>query len=471
MDLGKTNSFNLFISKHGVKLLYFLFALLILVEGFTFSKIVPFGQTPDEIAHYEMIEEEFGTSGYVDEMTYVLWYMAGYGGLPRSEQTGVNTVAAEAVSGIKFTQSLSITDFKPNIRILRHLPAGLGFYAGIALGLPMASCARLAEILTVLFFVVMSLLTVWVAPVKKEVFALTMLLPTYLQQCTSINYDSVLLPCCLFLFAYILKLYYSEDKVRWGNMALILALSLVILVTKPPYILILISMFIIPLDHYELKIGSKFELAGFVKKYIWFFVAAGVAMVAMLFYIGRNNPDIKTIMSDIFSPLDFLRLLKRTFFEYFLAHIRQVVGVFGWLDSGVSVACVVIVLLFMVYVIVFKAEKTDLKLNVKRRLILLLSSFGVFMLIEIALQSWTYLHLGFGRDVGVAVYKQYMREIPHIMGIQGRYWLPCVPITLIALSGNKERKYKWLYFAIQFVFYVGLFIYVTALLYERYWAA
>ena len=471
MDQDKTNSFNLFFSKHGVKLLYFLFALLLLVEGFTFSKIVPFGQTPDEIAHYEMIEQEFGTSGYVDEMSYVLWYMGGYGGLPRSEQAKVNTEVAEKISGVKFTEPLSITDFKPGIRIVRHLPAGVGFYIGIALGLPIADCARLAEILTVLFFVVMSFLTVWIAPVKKEIFALTILLPTYLQQCSSVNYDSVLLPCSMFLFAYILKLYYSEDKVRWRHVALLLVISFVILVTKPPYILILLSMFIIPLDHYELKIGKKFELAGFVKRFRWFFVAGGAAMVVLLFYVGRNNPDIKTILSDITSPIRFAMLLKRTFLEYFLTHIRHMVGVFGWLDSGVSEACVVIVFIFTLYIIIFKGEDTDLKLDIKKRLILLISAFGVFMLIEIALQSWTYLHLGFDRDVDLATYRRYMREIPHIMGIQGRYWLPCVPITLVALSGNRKRKYVWLYYAVQLVFYVGLFAYVIGVLYNRYWAA
>lgn len=471
MDLGKTNSFNLFISKHGVKLLYFLFALLILVESFTFSAIVPFGQTPDEVAHYRMIEEEFGTSGYVDEMEFVLWYLGGYGGLPRVEEAEVNTLAADRVSEVRFTKPLSLSDFRPRLKALSHLPAGIGFYTGIALGLPMASCARLAEILAVIFFVLMSILTVWTAPVKKEVFAMTMLLPTYLQQCSSVNYDSVLLPCSLFLFAYILKLYYSEEKIRWKNIALLLAVSFVVLVIKPPYVLILISMFIIPLDRYELKIGKRFELAAFVKRFIYVFAAAGAGMVILLFYVGRNNPDIKTILSDITSPIRFLMLLKRTFLEYFLAHIRQLVGVFGWLDSGVSAVCVVLVLIFMVYLIIFKGEKTDLRLDVKRRLILLLSAFGVFMLIEIALQSWTYFHLAFDRNVGLDVYRRYMREIPHIMGIQGRYWLPCVPITLVALSGNRERKHVKAYYAVQFIVYIILFVYVTGLLYDRYWMA
>ena len=421
------------------------------------------------MTHYKYIEKEFGTSGYADEMASKIWSGGGYSELPSNEGVKVDESLAHSVSDAHFDKKLSIKDFHIKIQCIKHLPAGVGFYLGILLRLPIITCTHMAELFAAAFFVFMGCITIKIAPIKKEVFAFCMLIPETLQQCTSVNYDAVLIPCSMFLFAFILHLYYREEKVGWKDVLVIATVTIVIVVTKIPYAAISLCVLIIPASHYELNIGKKIEIASLIRRF-WYLVLM-LAMLAGFFYVysRRHTPDMKTLVSDIMSFPEFLKLLWRTGDHLGYYHIQQLVGMFGWLDSVVSSIYIIIFFSVMVYLNSCITETVEGKIGIVRRAWLLLISIIIFMFIEAAIQSYTYEYLDWDRLAGISTYRSYISDLDMILGVQGRYWIPILPIILVSFSGETKRKKTSFYYIIQLLFYALSAVYVIGILYNRYW--
>ncbi|SEQ86524.1 Predicted membrane protein [Lachnospiraceae bacterium NE2001] len=457
------------IFKNKENILYLVFAVFILVQGLIFSFIVPFGQVPDEMTHYQLIEEEWGKSGYYNEIVAVVWQGGGYSSLPGNAEAKVDDAAVDSISNVKFSKGYDILEFRPHLNMIRHLPAATGFYIGVALHRPIIACAHMAEIFATIFFVVMGILTLKTTPIKKEIFAFCLLIPQCIQQCTSVNYDSVVIPTSIFLFAYILKLYYSDEKIKWKQMAILAVVSLVVLVTKAPYVLILLSIFIIPISRFELKIGKKFEAASFFRKFWYIFLALIIVVGVLGVYLLRRSPEIKTLVADILSFPSFVSLLYRTYAHWGYYHLQQMVGMFGWIDSVVTSQFLLLFFGMMVYLNVCIVEKVEKKLNFPRRLLLFIVAVAIVVLIEAALQTWTYKYLEWDTMAGIDVFRQYNTDLTEILGVQGRYWIPCLPLILVSLSGTIERKKVKVYYGIQFAYYIIALFNVITLLLSRYW--
>lgn len=450
-------------------ILYIVFIIAALIQGIAYSFLLPFGQVPDEPAHYDLIEKEFGTEGYAGELINGVWHPGGYSNLPRNSTAKVNPEEVASVSSSHFSKPLSLTSFHPTFRIFRHLPAGLGFYLGIALGLPMLTCTYLAEIFAVLFYVGIGFLVLKVAPVKKEIFAFCLLIPECLQQCASVSYDAVLIPVSMLLFAYILNLYNREELIHWKQVCLVAVMTFVIFVSKAPYALIALTVFIIPSERFELKIGQKIEIAHLIRKYRIWILPAMVALCGLGVYLMRDNPQIKTAIADVLSLPDFLKLLKRTFTQYGFDRITQLVGVFGWLDSQVTAGFVLLFAGMMVWLNTNRTESPKRELSFGRRIWMILVAAFAAWICEVAIQEYTYKFLSYDASVGIDQYREYIRNLDSILGFQGRYWIPVLPVVLVGLSGKTTRKGTPGYYLIQVAYYAYAFVTVVQILRYRYW--
>ena len=445
------------------------FLLIVIVEGLVFSHIIPFGQVPDEITHYEYICQEMGSPEYAIEMRTALWDNGGFYSLPGNSDVKINKETYDSLKSVKFSKGLSFSDIRPNYRILRHLPAALGLYIGIALRLPMLSCSFLSEFFSLIFFAFMGFLVLKIVPIKKELFMLCLLLPMSIQQNVSISYDSVLNPCCFLLFAYILKLYYHEEKVGWKNLLVMLLLLIPIVVIKPPYAIIIFSILIIPFSKYELKIGNKIDVKKILRR-IWpILLILLVLLIIIAGYVCRRNKYEKTIIADILCFGDFISLLGRNYETFAYYRMQQFFGCFGWIDCAVNSVFIIISIIVITYLNCNVIEEINVKLNVWRRILLFLTGLFLMLFIYIVMQAWTYDYLGYDMLAGVDTYKEYVKGLDFILGVQGRYLIPCLPLILVALSGETKRKNKRAYVLVQVGYYIFVAFIVFSLLYERYW--
>ncbi len=450
-----------------ISIIFILFASIISV---IFSFMLPFGQDPDEMAHYHMIEEEFGTSGYIDELDIKIWQGGGYSALPFNLAGRVDTNTAATAATEHFDKRLSLTDFHISPLFVRHLPMGLGFYIGAALDLPIIVCTHMAELFATVFFIVIGYLAIRITPVKKDIFAFCMLIPVTIQQCSSVNYDAVLIPCCFLLFAYILHLYYREAKVGWKDIVIVGILSLVIAITKLPYATIALALLIIPVSHFDLKIGKRFEVASIIHRFWYIVVILIILAGGAAIYLGRHDPLIKTLVSDILEFPEFLKFLQRTYEQRFYVHLQQMVGMFGWADSYVTSQFVILFYGVMVYLNTCITENVENKLNLPRRLYMIALVAGAIFLVEVAMQSWNYYALyGWDSNVGLEQYRQYIALSDVNMGVQGRYFIPCLPMLLVALSGTIKREKTAGYYLIQALFYAITAYSIINTMNLRYW--
>ena len=447
--------------------LYGLFVLILLAEGIFFAVRIPFGQIPDEITHYQLMESEFGTAGYVDQMIRDVFVPGHYDRIQTQPGVKVDRKAEEEIRERRFSPELSLS-FRPGLGVVRHLPAGMGFYTGVLLNAPILVCALMAEICSVLFFAGMGLLTLKTAPVRKEIFAFCFLMPMTLQQCASVSYDAVLLPCSFFLFAYVLKLVFGETPVGWKQLAVVALLAGVILLIKPPYALLSLSMLMIPAERYSLPLGKKLRLEKIVFRYRFALLGLVAAVVGAGLFLFRNSPLVKTILADLLDLPAFLGLVVRTAAADGMNYVLQLVGNFGWLDSRVSDFYVVCFFLMSVLVLLGSLGRKSWQLSWKRRLFLALLSVGTVLMIFVALQEYTVGVLGWDRTAGLEAFRRYVRDCPRIQGIQGRYLLPVLPLCMMMLSVEKpvvNRKVLWV---LLIGFCVFSFVHVAGVLNLRY---
>ena len=458
-----------FLSHRKETLLYILFITVALVQGLIYSFTVPMGQVPDELTHYELIETEFGTSGYIAELENGVYYAGGFDDIKWHPDVKVSPLTVKAVASAKFSKPLSMSGFHPSITVLRHLPAGIGFYLGIALGLPMLSCTYLAEIFSVLFFVVTGFLAIKTTPFKKEIFAFCLLIPETLQQCASVSYDSVTIPVAFLLFAYILRLYEQEKPIRWKQICCITVLSLALAVTKPPCVLIALTLLMIPASRFELKIGKKTEIAHIVRKYWYIVLVLLAAVIGLGIWLFRDSSIVKTILADVLSPMDFIRMLGRTLKQNAYEYYYMMIGVFGWLESRVPELFILVFTGVMVWLNAERTETPKKEINPGRRAWLVLVFFLVALASLVGIQEWSYQFLGANTTGGIEVFQNHINNLDHIIGFQGRYFTPALPILLVALSGTLNRKNKKAYWLVQIAYYAYAFIIAFHVLQVRYW--
>ena len=462
-------TFTKWVYRNSERCLYLVFALVVLVEALFFSFLLPLGQVPDEPSHYEQMGFAFGAPEFAHQMIQEVYNAGHFCDLPRNAETKVKAEAVNSVKDLHFGYRPGLNDLHLNLNAIKYLPAGVGFYLGAMLGLPMLTCTYLAELFSVLFFVVISCLIIRIAPIKKEIFAFCLLIPECLQQCASVNYDAVLIPCSMLLFAYVLRLYYSERKIGWKALIPVAGLSFVITLIKPPYLLICGTVLILPFSRYELKIGKRFDVALFVRKHRYFALLTVVLSVGAITFLLRDRESIKTILADIIYPLDFLKLLYRTFLVEGYTNFVQMVGIFGWLDSRVNDVFVVTFVIMLTYMNCSRVERVNNEIGTIRRCVLSAVAIATLLLVDISAQIWTNRYLQLDMAAPLCEYRNFISELPSITGVQGRYWIPCLPIILIALSGKTERRHVGRYFLIQAIYYLISFMSVYRILNNRYW--
>ena len=235
-----------------------------------------------------------------------------------------------------------------------------------------------------------------------------------------------------------------------------------------PYAFISLTLFIIPLHRFQLKIGHRFDLVQFIQKFWYVIVLLFIIVAGIGLYLFRDNSLVKVVLSDILSFSQFSSLMERTYSNLGYYHIIQMVGMFGWIDSQVSSMFIVVFFMMMVYLNSTLNDDVETKLNTSRRIWLFVVFVIMIILIEVIFQRWSYNYWGWDLTGNLLTYQSYIPALGTILGVQGRYWIPCLPILLVALHGQAQRKHRKLFWFVQIAYYTISFIQVMNVLNSRY---
>lgn len=439
------------------------FAVIAAVWGVLFLFLILPWQGPDEYAHVNMIGYELGVSGLGDILRTDM----------DLEEHGIRW---NPDTKIELGQVLEAMTQKPgysrsvclpkriSVNIVRHLPASVGIEVGILLGLPTYWVMILGRLCMLASYIVLGCIALKLMPVRKEVLELTMLMPMCMQQAASLNYDGVLLPVSFLFIAYIFYLKYEADQVGVREVLTAVALLLCIAITKAPYVMFGGLVLMIPVRKIDISIGRLKITGDMIYKARWIIGLLCAAALACIVYIGRNNMWISIVCGSVANPVATIRLFGRTWIVWSEDIILSFVGNFGWADAPVAVWFVAATIALFIVMAMTKITKSDLPqyvLTVRDRVVVTLVWMGSFYLIVMSMVAFTvdYHSEDWGRTI---------QEILAVSGLQGRYFIPLVPLVMVTMPYLFEMKEK-VYRKFVSVWYAFACLYTSGVVIWRYW--
>ena len=443
--------------------------ILIFVIGFIMSFLVPVWQTPDEYAHLNMIGNSLKIDNFADNIMDSIGIENG-----RIEHNYEEKISIEEEKIAMFkAPTYNRMEMLPQgiqLSVIKHLPAALGIMLGIIIGIPAIWVMHLGELFSLIFYSIICYYALKKMPIKREVLGLLMLFPMALQQAGSINYDAVLLPLCFLFIAYVFELKFEKKEIGLREVLFLLLIWCIISYIKMPYVFLLLLILIVPLDKINIQIGSFDINEKFIKKYRIPFLGLFLIIILCLGYLFRNNLWIQLVYGFVVEWRRGLYLLFQTGKTWIEFLEISTVGNFGWLDTPMSINVVTIVFLFVLFWGLLKAE--GMKYRLFDYIIIVATIISLCLFTTIALTNHTIMITLYGDEF---VNKSYnirtaLYQIPYIGGLQGRYYLPVVPLFFIPLPGifNINIKYKYVVIVAGEII---LYIYVFYLLICRYWLA
>lgn len=452
------------------------FLIAAFVMGLLFAVLLPVYQIPDESTHVTLMYKElnwnFDVHNDVGDFSDTLRIL-------RNPDQKVNLQTYFNYSAtLPVPQHLAV----PSVQIIRHLPQAIPLVICTFLRVPSFIAFFLCELSALCFSVLVFYLALKIMPIKKEMFAFIILLPISIQQMGSLSYDATVTPLTFLLFAYILRLAYKKEYVTLKDMGFTLLLVCIIALIKIPYVLVAALWFIIPVKKYRLSFG-RFVIDGeFIRRRKWLLAVLLAAIVAVgvfgIIRISRSNEYIRVMLAAITAPLGTARIMYRSFSQFFMLYVNQLVGSFGWFDTEQSS----VFTLFMMVVLLLTTLGDDgrngdgesaYSTSKIGRIFILLIGVAVCFTVQTSMFTWTLSAFGVEgySELGIDQYRSYFSSLPYIGGAQGRYFLPAVPLLLLPFSFKRLKlllKRINTRFALDAVYLVS-FANIIVTLYGRYW--
>ncbi len=304
-----------------------------------------------------------------------------------------------------------------------YLPAIIGFTVARLLSLGYYPMLMLARILMLAFYVFAASWSIKKIPVGKMALFITASLPMSLHLAASLSYDAVILALAMMTFSYIVYLAYGDiERLGVKEWLTILVLSALLAPCKVGvYLPIILLLLMVP----HAKLGGK-------RQFFWFFmtVAAGAIASCVLMNlnalsIGVNNTQLQhysggttySVQWVINHPTGALRIMMDTLRKNFFSWLNCAVGsLLSWFSIKLSKWVIIGFECCLLLTTLKEEDVPPITPTPLHRLLLLL---------PVALCNFIFL-------LGMLVWWT-PQGAPLIEGIQGRYFIPLIPLVLLAI--------------------------------------
>lgn len=411
--------------------LHYIFAFLSLIIGFVYLLIIPTYTVPDEWTHFltayskssmilqvDAFDDEGNVLLYDDATDYFLRNQK-----PRCHDysryfEGVFGREKDSLPGpISTRQPLGLSNFG-------YTPQVIGVTMGRFFNLNCEQISFLGRFMALLLYCVIMSFSIKIVPkVAKSFMFVIGLFPITMQQICSFNYDSVLFTFSFLLFACLLNLVLNKDKKKVSKLDyfIIIISTIIISTIKIIYVPILGLGLFIPKEKFNHKYEKLLIIIGliFLTLFVYVFSVKLNANIKHDFVKIPENNIYYSLSYVLNNPWKEIQLLIATIQNNFSFYFESMItGPLGWLDISVPGSFLAgYSLLLMLSLIDHDGEMI---IDRKLKIMSLALFFLVFIVILLALQiTWT-----------VAGSKT-------VIGVQGRYFLPVLPLLLLALKSKK----------------------------------
>lgn len=324
-----------------------------------------------------------------------------------------------------------------------YLPQLIGIVAGRLIHANPMVIIYLGRMANFLCFMVLAYLSIKLMPKEKwkNILMVVCLLPMTLNLVTSLSPDSLAIGLAMFLMSYILHIKYSDKKITIFQMCVLAVISVWMSLVKIAYLPLLLLFLLIPTKKFKSKkiyyaIFVGIMLLTIAINLVWMKISSTEGMAAI-----RTNSE-EQMLYVLSNPINFITAMGSTILENSYEYISTMLG--GFCTSPLSIIILTILILLTTFTKTNKAEKTDIVLKRKDRIVITLALLAVVFLIFAGLYiQWT------------------IATFPQVEGIQGRYFLPILALLLVLLESNtielKMKNRNIVYVIIMILIYVSVF--------------
>lgn len=414
-----------------------LFLLVVGGFGILYMLILPPFSAPDELVHFStsynvsnlmMGKGDSDGSGYI----YVRAddAKAMYGAIPSMNtydftfKNMFSTVEDDEMVLYSVPRIMSQNHFT-------HFPSAVGITLGRLLHLGTVPTIYLGRLMNLLFYLIIVYWAIKKIPFGKYVMLTISAIPMTLELISSYSYDPIVNGLAFFTIAWILECIYTKEKITWKEILGLLILAALLGPAKMVYSIIFLLCIFIPKE----KFGKKmyFYLAGvgvvlaLVLSNLLINLGLIMGMTGAASNSGAENavttgPQYYTLSWCLEHPIDAIGIYVRTTIANGYKYLAEMFGIaLGWVEVCVQKYIIIAFMLVGLCMLFVRTsnEKND-RIKTKHTIVALVCCGVVYMLVLTSMFfGWTLL------------------GNPVIDGVQGRYFLPIIPLIAIIIRRKK----------------------------------
>lgn len=407
------------------------------VLGFTYCFLMPVGCVPDEAYHYEhsYMYSDILLGQYFDENsltmrrcdkeidtlvnTDVYANADDYRALLRESFFASGDNAQEEVFSIN--REMSFSSNWPQIR----LPSALGITLGRLLHLNGYITFYLGRLFNLAYYIVLVYFAIRITPIGKNAFMSVSLLPMTLHLAASLSYDTAAIGLSFLLAALCLRAIHRKERICRKEVIEIFLVSFLLVPAKLVYSAIALLSLLVPNERFSSKEQARKFRIGLVAVLVLTFIVSELSSVLAVSE-SETARDITTYsLSELLAnPLGTIMIFINTFGTLSTDFLTMMIaGPLGWFQQNLSVPGIIVVAIVIVMIYSGLSDESDQAIPEPRlrAMLLVISGLAIIGAMTSMLLGWTEA----GADV--------------IAGVQGRYFIPIVPLILIGLRPRQIR--------------------------------
>lgn len=304
-----------------------------------------------------------------------------------------------------------------------------------------------ARFFNLLFYAIIVTCAIKIIPVFKRTMMFVALMPMTIYIAASCSGDTFLYAISFLSIAYILRLAYDREVQKIGKKEVVwlAVLCSLLFLCKSIYVLLFCLCLLIPKIKFnglkkKIYYLTSALLVGCVVFVIWYVALKTLTrtMTDGSFYqwgasgVAVAKTESLQIHYVLTHPMHYLMIAYNDFFEQ-RGYLVSLIGRFGWLDTLVPTAFTVLYATLLLLSAL--TERFSMHLAKWERLWILLLSCGVVILVQTSQYvSWT-PHPTYIGGLGIVGGTQ-------IIGVQGRYFIPIVLMTLFVLANRFTSRFR-----------------------------
>lgn len=417
-------------------------ALLIIMPVFCIllSIAMPVGRGHDETMHwYKAFEVSQGTL-----MTPIMdKYHLAVAELPK----GVENIVFERKSGeFKYADIIPLfnveIDYEKTIKMpnqnsaaycfIQYIPDVTGILIGKLITQNPLTIAYIARIINMCTCIALMYFAIKIIPFGKNILLTLAIIPIAIEGFATLSPDGLTIAICALFIAYTMNIAFNKEK-KCGvkEVAILTILGAIVSLCKIVYMPLIFLVLIIPKGKFKNKKSRMISIIlilslGVILNLIWLFFGSMALLNSNTHtYTGSEYSGTMIKVSAILNnPFLFLQKVFYTFGMKFDQYFLSLFG--GQLEWGEVVKIEIVPYAIFIISILAVITDRDLKVKFERYQKIIIS----LIIIIITFLIFTSLFIQWSDN-----------ELPYIDGIQGRYFLPILPLILFIVAGVKIRTH------------------------------